>query len=424
MGCGVGFARVRGAALAGLLGLASVAGAGVLSAVEASSGSSTPLVETPPQADAAAAVGAGVIEADDGAGVDAGAVDESVVAGSRVQPASFPLATAKPARLGLRLPTDNRGLFEGKPEEFYMGVDRKVEGKTGLVWQGGQFGFVRNPHPLGEETIFIRFHEGMDIAPTVRDNRGEPLDLVRGIADGRVVFVNGVAGASNYGKYVVVEHDWGYGTFYSLYAHLMRIEIEAGMVVRAGQTLGRLGYTGSGIDRRRAHLHLELNMLLSDGFETWQRQMDPGSLTAPTLFHGHNLAGLDLAALYRAQAMDEGLTIPEFLASQEPYFKVLAPAGAERPSLLRRYPWLSAQALSSSAGLSCPSYEITFTASGLPLAMVPSGQVTPYPVVIASVPFNGRHSWRTMGRLTGTGTAAALSAKGTQYVKLLTGSFL
>ena len=305
-----------------------------------------------------------------------------------------------------------------------MGVDRKVDGKTGLVWQGGQFGFVRNPYPLGEETIFIRFHEGMDIAPTVRDNRGEPLDLVRGIADGRVVFVNGVAGASNYGKYVVIEHDWGYGTFYSLYAHLMRIEIEAGVVVRAGQTLGRLGYTGSGIDRRRAHLHLELNMLLSDGFETWQRQLDPGSLTAPTLFHGHNLAGLDLAALYRAQAMDEGLTIPEFLASQEPYFKVLAPAGAERPSLLRRYPWLSAQALSSSAGLSCPSYEITFTASGLPLAMVPSGQVTPYPVVIASVPFNGRHSWRTMGRLTGTGTAAALSAKGTQYVKLLTGSFL
>ena len=50
--------------------------------------------------------------------------------------------------------------------------------------------------------------------------------------------------------------------------------------------------------------------------------------------------------------------------------------------------------------------------------------VTPYPVVIASVPFNGRHSWRTMDRLTGTGTAAALSAKGMQYVKLLTGSFL
>ncbi len=424
MGCGVGLARVRGAVLAGLLGLASVGCAGVLPAVAAPSGSSTPLVETPPEAGAAAAVGAGVMEADDGAGVDVGVVEESVVAGSRVQPAPFPLATAKPTRLGLRLPTDNRGLFEGKPEEFYMGVDRKVDGKTGLVWQGGQFGFVRNPHPLGEETIFIRFHEGMDIAPTVRDNRGEPLDLVRGIADGRVVFVNGVAGASNYGKYVVIEHDWGYGTFYSLYAHLMRIEIEAGVVVRAGQTLGRLGYTGSGIDRRRAHLHLELNMLLSDGFETWQRQMDPGSLTAPTLFHGHNLAGLDLAALYRAQAMDEGLTIPEFLASQEPYFKVLAPAGAERPSLLRRYPWLSAQALSSSAGLSCPSYEITFTASGLPLAMVPSGQVTPYPVVIASVPFNGRHSWRTMDRLTGTGTAAALSAKGMQYVKLLTGSFL
>ena len=47
---------------------------------------------------------------------DVGVVEESVVAGSRVQPAPFPLATAKPGRLGLRLPTDNRGLFEGKPE--------------------------------------------------------------------------------------------------------------------------------------------------------------------------------------------------------------------------------------------------------------------------------------------------------------------
>lgn len=304
-----------------------------------------------------------------------------------------------------------------------MGVDRLVEGKTTLVWQGGQFGFVRDPNRLGDETFYVRFHEGLDIAPTVRDNRGEPLDLVRAIADGRVVHVHARPGASNYGNHVVVEHDWGYGTFYSLYAHLMRVEAEPGAPIRAGQTLGRLGYTGSGIDRRRAHVHLELNMLLSDTFEQWQGRMEPGSLAAPSLFHGYNLAGLDLAGFYKALAADPGLTVPEFLATQEPYYKVLAPAGAAPPSLLRRYPWLSPIATSSAAPVACVSYEITLTASGLPLTMAPSGQHTPYPVVMAAVPFHGRHSWRTMGRLGGTGTAAELTVKGTQYIQLLTGSF-
>lgn len=340
----------------------------------------------------------------------------------RIDPAPFPSPLTPPRPLGLRLPTDNQALLEGRPEAFYMGVDRTVDGKTELVWQGGQFGFVRNPAKLGDETYFIRFHEGLDIAPTVRDNRGEPLDLVRAIADGRVVFVNASPRASNYGNHVVVEHDWGYGTFYSLYAHLRSVEAEPGATVRAGQTLGRLGYTGSGLDRRRAHVHLELNMLLSGSFETWQREVEPASLSASTVYHGHNLAGLDLAALYQALAADPGLSIPGFLATQEPYYRVLAPAGAEPPSLLRRYPWLNPQATSPASPPACPSYEITLTASGLPLAIVPSAQSTPYPIVVATVPFHGRHSWRTGGRLGGTGTAAELTAKGTQYIRLLTGA--
>lgn len=339
----------------------------------------------------------------------------------RIDPAPFPSPLTAPRALDLRLPTDNRALLDGQPETFYMGVDRKVGGKTELVWQGGQFGYVRNPAQLGDETFYIRFHEGLDIAPTLRDNRGEPLDLVRAIADGRIVFVNLLPHASNYGLHVIVEHDWGYGTFYSLYAHLMRVDAVPGSAVRAGQTLGRLGYTGSGLDRRRAHVHLELNMLLRDDFEVWQRQTDPASLSAATAYHGHNLAGLDLAGLYQALAANPALTIPGFLATQEPYFRVLAPAGPNTPSLLRRYPWLNPHATSATSPPACPSYEITLTSSGLPLAMVPSALTTPEPVVVAAVPFQGRHSWRTSGRLGGTGTAAELTAKGSQYIRLLTG---
>jgi murein DD-endopeptidase MepM/ murein hydrolase activator NlpD len=360
---------------------------------------------------------------EDDAVAPAGPTPAAVPLAPRIAPSPYPRPTDPVRRLDLRLPTDNRALFDGQPEAFYMGVDRPVDGKTALVWQGGQFGFVRNPTPLGEETYFIRFHEGLDIAPTVRDNRGDPLDLVRSIADGRVVFVNSVSGASNYGLHVVIEHDWGYGTFYSLYAHLMRIEAEPGAQVRAGQTLGRLGYTGSGIDRRRAHLHLELNMLLSDRFEEWQRQNDPASLSAATLYHGYNLAGLDLAALYQSLGDQPGLSLPAFFATQEPYYRVLAPAGSEMPSVLRRYPWLNPHPTSPLAPPDCPSFEITLTASGLPLAMVPSALTTPEPVVTATVPFHGRHSWRTSGRLGGTGTAAELTPKGLQYIRLITGTF-
>ena len=361
------------------------------------------------------------VRGEPGAGDELSADAAAAPTVARIEPAAFPSQLAPVRRLDLRLPTDNRALLDDRPEAFYMGVDRKVDGKPALVWQGGQFGFVRDPAQLGDETVFIRFHEGLDIAPTVRDNRGEPLDLVRAIADGRVVFINASPGASNYGLHVVVEHDWGYGTFYSLYAHLMRIDAELGAPVRGGQTLGRLGYTGRGIDRRRAHLHLELNLLLNDSFESWQRQTDPDGLSAVNVYHGHNLAGLDLAALYQALAADPDLTIPAFLATQEPYYRVLAPAGPEPPSLLRRYPWLNPRATSPATPLVCPSYEITLTASGLPLAIVPSAQPTPFPIVTATVPFHGRHSWRTSGRLGGTGTAAELTARGSQYVRLLTG---
>jgi len=339
----------------------------------------------------------------------------------RVDPAPYPSPIDPVRPLALRLPTDNRALLDGRPEAFFMGVDRTVDGKPALVWQAGQFGYVRNPTKHGDDTVYVRMHEGLDIAPTLRDKRGEPLDLVRSIADGRVVFINPVPGASNYGLHVIVEHDWGYGSFYSLYAHLMRIDATLGTTVRAGETLGRLGYTGRGIDRRRAHVHLELNMLLSDHFEEWQRKSEPASATAPNLYHGYNLAGLDLAALFTALANDPTLTLPRFLASQPPYFRVLAPAGSTPPSLLRRYPWLNPHATTSQAPPSCPSYEITLTATGLPLSIVPSPQSTPFPIVVATVPFDGRHSWRTSGRLGGTGTAAELTAKGTQYIQLLTG---
>ena len=56
--------------------------------------------------------------------------------------ASVTASMAEPLRL--QLPTDNDALLTGKPEKFYMYVDRTFEGETSKPWTGGQYGFVRN----------------------------------------------------------------------------------------------------------------------------------------------------------------------------------------------------------------------------------------------------------------------------------------
>jgi murein DD-endopeptidase MepM/ murein hydrolase activator NlpD len=125
--------------------------------------------------------------------------------------------------LNLALPTDNDALFRGGGAEFYQHILREFKGVSSTPWQGGQYGFVRNPQETPAGLLYTRFHEGVDIRPVRRDARGEPLDEVRAIADGTVVHVNLVPGHSNYGKYVVIEHRWDGSSYYSLYGHLASV---------------------------------------------------------------------------------------------------------------------------------------------------------------------------------------------------------
>ncbi len=329
-------------------------------------------------------------------------------------------ALTAPPRLLLDFPTENRALVEGRPQDFFMGVDRNFEGQTTFVWEGGQYGFVRNPLRNGGELVYTRFHEGVDIAPLQRDARGEPLDLVHSISDGIVVFCSISAGASNYGNYVVVQHEWGWGPFYSLYGHLNHIDTQVGATVARGALIGHLGHTGSGIDRRRSHVHLELNVLLSEKFDAWHLRNE-GKPSA-TIYNGLNMSGLNIAGLYTALNKDPGVTVPGYLATVEPYFKVTVPR-REPFDLLRRYPWLLPLATSAKTPVTCPSWEISFTASGFPLTVMPSDLVVQYPVATWVQFFAGKHSWKTMGRLGGSGETATLLAKGTEYVNLLVGNF-
>jgi murein DD-endopeptidase MepM/ murein hydrolase activator NlpD len=55
---------------------------------------------------------------------------------------------------------------------------------------------------------------------------------------------------------------------HSLYGHLSAIAVELGQEVRRGERIA-VWATGEGLNQARAHVHLELNLMLSRHFEDW-----------------------------------------------------------------------------------------------------------------------------------------------------------
>ncbi len=334
-------------------------------------------------------------------------------AGLAASPAS---AAIRP--LGLVLPTRNRAIYTSDPSRFYMYINRNFEGRQMQVWQGGKYGYVRNPVRTKSGIVYTKFHEGVDIAPVERDSRGEPLDTVRAIAHGKVVHVSANPRHSSYGSYVVIEHDWGYGRFYSLYAHLKKITTSKGKKVGPGSPIAILGYTGPGLDRTRAHLHLELNVILDSRFERWHDKNFPDT-NYHGMYNGLNLIGIDIAGLYLAHRRDPNITIPRFMASMEPYFKVKVPRKGSIQAL-DNYRFL-ARDMATARGK--PSWELTFSAPGVPLAIRPSSTKVSKPAVNWVKYSSTPHSYATRKRLTGSGRSAQLTSSGLRYVQLITGQF-
>src|ERR1043166_5594601 len=84
--------------------------------------------------------------------------------------------------LDLVLPTDNHALLSGDGPAFYQYIERDYKGQKSTPWEGGRYGFVRDPVETAIGIVYTRFHEGIDIRCEKRDARGEPLDEVRAIA--------------------------------------------------------------------------------------------------------------------------------------------------------------------------------------------------------------------------------------------------
>jgi murein DD-endopeptidase MepM/ murein hydrolase activator NlpD len=331
----------------------------------------------------------------------------------------LPLAAATGMLHGgidLRLPTENHHLFTGRHDRFYMYVDRMFEGVASKPWEGGSFGYVRNAARIGGEVILTKFHEGIDIAPVRRDRAGNPLDLVSSIADGRVVHASTIASRSNYGRYVVVAHPWENSLVYSLYAHLAEITCKPGDPVRAGSVLGRMGYTGVGINRTRAHLHLELAMMMSRRFDDWQKTFGAG-INHHGVYNGMNLAGTDVARFFHEHRANPSLSFSGFVASTPVYFKVAVPARGT-PDFVVRHPWIL-----HGNPEGARSWEIAFSATGQPVSITPGSTSVPEPIITAVRPSRTPHSHLTRNLVTGVGERASLTASGRQLVALLTDDF-
>jgi hypothetical protein len=266
--------------------------------------------------------------------------------------------------------------------------------------------------PTDNDALFSG-DEGIDIRPLRRDANGEPLDEVRAIADGKVVHTNLVPGYSNYGKYIVIEHRWDGSSYYSLYGHLSSISVRPGDSVKRSQAIAIMGYTGVGINRERAHLHLELDLMFSHQFEAWHDAFFRNDPNHNGIYNGLNLAGLDIARLYLTLHKNPSLTIPEFLSGEETFYKVTLPKSRhfELPKL---YPWMVAGSLNQKA-----AWEVSFASSGVPLQIESSDKHVTQPELSYVKKTSINYSYLTRDIVSGHGATAQLSGYGAQLMRLL-----
>jgi hypothetical protein len=208
-----------------------------------------------------------------------------------------------------------------------------------------------------------RFHEGVDIRPGRLDAAGEALDLVRAAMDGQVAYVNPHVNGP-YGKYVVLSHPGAEIPAYSLYAHLASVDpsVKLGAFVRRGLTLGRMGRSSAGaspITADRAHLHFEVGLILSTGFNRWYASQ-PENRKSPNLhglYNGQNLIGMDPLPLLGQRSVD----VLALLRRQPTALTVVLRA-AKTPDFVHRYPMLARGEVAKALG-----WHVEFSWQGMPL---------------------------------------------------------
>jgi murein DD-endopeptidase MepM/ murein hydrolase activator NlpD len=200
-----------------------------------------------------------------------------------------------------------------------------------------------------------------------------------------------------------------------LYGHLSKIDVHTGDAVQRGRHIAVMGYTGAGINRERAHVHLELNLIMNHKFDGWYGATHQNDPNYHGIYNGINLVGLDIEKLYLELHDNPSLTIPQFLSREEVFYKIVIPH-SRHFELPRLYPWMA----NGDAEAEPPSWEVSFARSGLPLRMEPSDRKVKEPVVAYVKPSGLNASYLTNGVATGPTSHAHLTEYGQQMMHLLT----
>ncbi len=323
--------------------------------------------------------------------------------------ALFPAAVFAAQDLSYSLPTENQALYHRGKDAYFMYCDRTFEGEKSQPWEAGTYGMVRNPFRLGNgKLLYSRLHEGIDVKPMRRDAEGVPLDPVHPIAPGRVAYVSDKPGNSNYGRYVVVAHEVPEGTIYSLYAHLASVSCEEGDRVKSGDTLGILGYSGVGLDRVRAHCHLELGFMINSAYEDFAPADNKHGN-----FNGLNLIGFNAADLLLASKGGKPVSIAAYISRLPEHYRVRVPRVGTM-DLLRRHRFLYKGEPGKRPAP--PSLDIAFTAEGVPIAVYPANEVLREPRIVSCKPMPTLQQNVTVNRVKGSSKTAALTPSGLRYI--------
>ena len=263
----------------------------------------------------------------------------------------------KAAPLVLVWPTPNTAFQEGRPAADYLQPTQS--GKP----ESGGYGCVRNNG--------ARFHEGVDLKAVRRDSKGEPIDPVFAIMDGKVAYINQRPGKSSSGRYLVIEHTGQPLALYSLYAHLRRIQpnLKTGSSVKAGDALGTMGRSAIySIPKSRAHLHLEIGLQLSDTFQKWYDLKDFENPNEHGNMNGLNLIGFDSLAFFSMFKNKQRIDIGEYIKKQPVAF-TLRVLTRKTPDFVRRYPSLLEGTYSDDS--LAAGWDVDFTAFGFPIKWKP-----------------------------------------------------
>ena len=311
------------------------------------------------------------------------------------------------------LPTPNQAIFEAGKEAGYFTPT------IGRTWPSGTFGCVRSEG--------WQMHEGIDIKCTQRDARGEPIDPVSAAADGTIAYINAKAGLSNYGNYIVMQHQVDGLTVYTLYAHLRAIAsgLSIGQARKSGEiiaTMGRTSNTRQGISRERAHLHFEICLLANPNFSAWYKKNLADQRNDHGRWNGQNLIGIDPWKLFLGQHEDKAKRQPfslrQFISSQPVLCRVLV----KSPNFqwAKRHPDLvdSMKPPKAIAG-----YEISLDPNGVPVSSTPrdassfSGE-EPFKLLHVDPGVYKKFPCRKL--VFKKGQQWVLTAKGITHIKLLT----